>query len=290
MAKGRIAAFNIKYIVTKRRIFPLLTVHEDRSEVKAAIAGKGGVGKTLIAGTLSRLLARDGYKVLAVDADPAMNLAYALGITPKVASKIVPITENRELIEERVGSGPIYSLTPTVDDVAEKFGVIGPDGVRLLVMGTVRFGGSGCMCPSNSLVRALIRHITLKMRDAVLMDMEAGLEHLGRATVRGFDVLMCVVEPGAQSMETAEKIRRLAGDIGVKSVLAVGNKVMTQEDEGFIEGSLKKIGLETLGVVPFDQAVLRADALRVAPIDHSPSSPAIKAIEELEVRLKERFL
>ena len=263
--------------------------------MKIAVAGKGGVGKTLISGTLARLLARDGFRVLAVDADPAMNLAYAVGIPTDVASKIVPITENKELIEERTGAKPgsafsiFISLTPTVDDIAERYGIVGPDGIRLLVMGTVRSGGSGCMCPANSLLRALIRHITLIEKDAVVMDMEAGLEHLGRATVRGFDALLCVVEPGAQSIETASRIKRLAKDINIREVLAVGNKVMTEEDEKIIGGSLSKIGLDVICNVPFDQNIIRADALRIAPIDYSPKSPAITAIKKLEEMLKEKY-
>jgi len=263
--------------------------------LKIAFAGKGGVGKTLISGTFARLLARDGFRVLAVDADPSMNLAYALGIPSDVVSKIIPISENNSLIEERTGATPgsafgiFISLTPTVDDIAERYGVVGPDSVRLLVMGTVRSGGSGCMCPANSLIRALIRHITLVEKDAVVMDMEAGLEHLGRATVRGFDALLCVIDPGAQSIETAGRIKHLAGDINVREVLAVANKVMTEEDGKFVRDSLSRIGLDLICVIPFDQNIIRADALRVAPVDHSPSSPAISGIKVLEEILVQKY-
>jgi len=264
--------------------------------LKIAVAGKGGVGKTLIAGTLARLLAQGGFRVLAVDADPSMNLAYALGIPLDTASKIVPITENKRLIEERTGAklGSAFnifiSLTPTVNDIAERYGVVGSDGVRLLVMGTVRSGGSGCMCPANSLMRALIRHITLMKKDAVVMDMEAGLEHLGRATVRGFDALLCVVEPGAQSIETAYRIKQLAKDINIREILAVGNKVMTGKDEKFIKKSLARIELDLICTVPFDQNIVRADALRIAAIDYSPSSPAIASIRKLEELLREKYV
>jgi CO dehydrogenase maturation factor len=257
--------------------------------VKLAVAGKGGVGKTLVAGTLSRLLARDGYRVL------AMNLAYALGIPAEKVAKVVPLTENEGLIKERTGIKPgtgfgaFISLTPTVEGITEKYGVIGPDNVRLLIMGTVRSGGGGCMCGANSLVRALIRHVTLERKDAVVMDMEAGLEHLGRATVRGFNTLLCVVEPGAQAVETALKIKRLADDIGVKEVLAVGNKAATKEDREFIERSLKKAGLELVCIIPFDRNILQADILRVAPVDHALDSPAVKTIKELELTLSRRF-
>ncbi|MEM2110834.1 MAG: AAA family ATPase [Candidatus Bathyarchaeia archaeon] len=263
--------------------------------MKIAVAGKGGVGKTFISGTLARLFARDGFRVLAVDADPAMNLSYALGISSDVASKIIPITENKELIEERTGVKPgsafgmFINLTPTVDDIKDRYGVIGPDGVRLLIMGTVRTGGSGCMCPANSLLRALIRHITLIEKDVIVMDMEAGLEHLGRATVRGFDALLCVVEPSAQSMETAGRIKRLARDINVKDVLAVGNKVMTEDDEKFIRNSSIGIGLDLICTIPFDQNVIRADVLRIAPIDYSPSSPAMVTIRQLKEKLKTMY-
>lgn len=263
--------------------------------MKVAVAGKGGVGKTLIAATLSRLLAHDGYRVLAIDADPAMNLAYALGVSADVASKIVPLSENDRLIEERTGTRPgsgfggIFSLTPTVNDIADRFGVSGPDEVRLLVMGTVRGGGTGCMCPSNALLRALIQHIMLERKEAVVMDMEAGLEHLGRATIRGVDALIAVVEPGTQSIETAKRIKELALDIGLKEVLAVGNKVRTDEDRRFIEGALEKTGLLPSYMIPFDQSILQADMMQVAPIDFSPSSPAIQAIRELEAMLKEKY-
>jgi CO dehydrogenase maturation factor len=263
--------------------------------LKIAIAGKGGVGKTVISGTVARLLAKDGYRVLAVDADPAMNLSYALGISSDAASKIIPITENKELIEERTGVKPgsafgmFINFTPTVDDIKDRYGVVGPDGVRLLVMGTVRAGGSGCMCPANSLLCALIRHLTLIEKDVIVMDMEAGLEHLGRATVRGFDALLCVVEPGAQSVETAARIKRLARDINVKDILTVGNKVMTEDDEKFIRNSSIRIGLDLVCTIPFDPNITRADALRIAPIDYSSSSPAIVAIKQLKEKLKTRY-
>jgi CO dehydrogenase maturation factor len=263
--------------------------------MKIAVAGKGGVGKTLIAGTAARLLARDGFRVLAIDADPAMNLAFALGIPSEVASEIIPIAENKQLIEERTGARPgsgfggLINLTPTVKDIADRFGIVGPDGVRLLVMGTVRTGGSGCMCPANSLIRALIRHVTLLEGDTVVMDMEAGLEHLGRATVRGFDVLLCVVEPGGQSIQTALRIKHLAEDINVRSVVAVLNKVRAEEEEEIVKKSLEDGGLDVIHSIPYDENIIRADISRVSPIDRYPSTPAITAIKGLKEKLKGRY-
>ena len=267
--------------------------------LKIAVSGKGGVGKTLIAGTISRLLARSEYKVLAVDADPALNLSYTLGIPSDVASKIVPLVNNEDFIRERAGVDSqledtrgfqtFFKLNPKVDDVAKKYGVTGPDGVKLLVIGTVGSGGSGCMCPANAIIRAILRHISLKSDEAVVMDTEAGLEHLGRGTARGFQLLLCVVEPGTQSMETVRKIKVLAEDIGITELVAVANKVTSYKDEVFIRKSLDEIGLELFGVIPFDEAIRQADIEQVAPIDYSSDSPAILAIHELKIKIEERY-
>ncbi|WP_455279378.1 ATP-binding protein [[Eubacterium] cellulosolvens] len=258
--------------------------------MKIAIAGKGGVGKTFVAGTLSRLLARDGYKVIAVDADPAMNLAYALGIPSQKTFDAIPISENKNLIEERVGSGPIINLNPSVNDIAEQFGITGPDNVILLIMGTVRSGGSGCMCNANSLISALIRHITLQRKDLVIADMEAGLEHLGRATVKGFDVLICIVEPGAQSIETARKILKLASDLKIKNVIGFGNKIDNPDDKDYIQKNFDDMGIELISSAPFDNSIVKADNMRIAPIDFSPNSVAINAVIKLKEFLEKSHL
>ncbi len=255
--------------------------------MKLAVVGKGGVGKTFTSGTLARLLARDGYKTLAIDVDPSMNLAYSLGIPVETASTITPLSEDHALIEERTGarpgsSGSVFSLTPTVHDIAEKYGVPGPDGIRLLVMGTVRSGGSGCMCPSNSLAKALVRHLLVSAKEAVVMDMEAGLEHLGRGTVKGVDAMVCVVEPRMQSIETARRISELSTQIGVKTVLIVGNKLKREGDRDLVEKAMADIGLPLISTIPYDESIEQADTARIAPIDYAPDSPAVKAVESLK--------
>jgi len=264
--------------------------------MKLAVAGKGGAGKTTIAGTLARFLARDGYKVLAVDADPAMNLAYTLGVASDEASKIMPLSDNEDLIEERTGarpgtaSGSVFNLTPKVDDIADRYSVRGADGTRLLVMGTVKSAGAGCMCPSNSLLRALMRNIFVDKGEAVVMDMEAGLEHLGRGTIKGVDALLNVVEPRSQSINISSRIMKLASELGVQALFAVGNKVATPREETFLREQLKSFGVKLVGTIPFDEKIAEADLTKIAPLDFAPESPAIQAMKELEAWMRDNFV
>ena len=262
--------------------------------MKLAVVGKGGVGKTSITGTLARQLGREGYKTLAIDVDPAMNLAYSLGISSDIASKITPLSENHSLIEERTGAAPgsssgVFSLNPTVNDIAEKYGVAGPDGTRLLVMGTVRSAGAGCMCPTNSLAKALVRHLMVSAKEAVVMDMEAGLEHLGRGTVRGVDAMLCVVEPRMQSIETAHRIKDLSTELGVKTLLIIGNKMKNSAEQVLLKKALTELKLPLLATVPYDESIEQADMVRIAPIDFAPDSPAVKAVESIKNSLIKRY-
>ncbi len=242
--------------------------------IKIAISGKGGVGKTTLSGTLARLLARKGYQVLAIDADPSMNLASALGIKnpPK------PLTEFTELIDERAG-GPagVFKLNPRVDDIVEKFGVTGPDNVKLLVLGTVERGGSGCMCPASSFLKALLRHVLLKTNSVVILDMEAGVEHLGRGTTRGIDIMLIVVEPGTRSIETAGRIVELARQIDIRKFGAVINKAGGEAKD--IEDKLKGYGIEVFGIIPYDTSLVQADMENIAPIDKGGA--AVEAIKNI---------
>ncbi len=249
--------------------------------MKIAISGKGGVGKTTLAGTLARLFARDGYNVLAIDADPSMNLGSSLGIKhlPK------PVTEHRDLVQERAGMPMgMFKLNPKVDDVVQTCGCTGPDNVKLVVMGTVDTGGSGCMCPANSFVKALIRHIITREKDLVIMDMEAGIEHLGRGPARGVDAMIAVVEPGMRSIETVERIKKLGEEIGITRYLAVINKT---DDPGPIKEKLDAIGIPILGTIPYDKSLVDADLSSRAPID--VGGPAVESIKKIKESLEEMF-
>ena len=242
--------------------------------VKIAITGKGGVGKTTVAGTLARMLARDGYDVLAIDADADMNLASALGIKDPLR----PLTDYKELIQERAGvESGIFKINPKVDDIVENFGVVGPDGVKMLVMGTIERGGSGCMCPASAFLRAFLRHVVLKDSSALILDMEAGIEHLGRGTTRGIDLMIIVVEPGLRSLETAARIKKLSGEIGVKYLAAVVNKGTSAQ----VGQHLEELGIPLLGEIPYDAELVRADLEGLAPIDTGGATvAAMKVIKD----------
>lgn len=220
--------------------------------MKLAITGKGGVGKTTLTACLALLFRRDGARVIAVDADPDSNLAATLGF-PDPAG-IVSLGEMKDLIAERTGAeggyGGFFKLNPKVDDIPDDYA---PEhrGIKLLVMGGARKGGGGCVCPESAFLRALMAHVLFHRDDVVLMDMEAGIEHLSRGTSRGVDALIAVVEPGRRSFETVGRIRQLARDLGIEKVFVVGNRVRSPEDEDFIREGVA--GLDLLGFVPYSR-------------------------------------
>jgi CO dehydrogenase maturation factor len=238
--------------------------------MKLAVTGKGGVGKTTVVAGLACVLAKRGQKVLAIDADPASNLALALGF-PK-NQRLTPIAEMKDLVEERTeaksGSmGGFFKLNPRVDDLPDKY-TLEKDGIRLMVMGTVQKGGGGCVCPENVMVRTLVSHLLLFRGEVVIMDMEAGVEHLGRATAQAVDKLIVVVEPGQRSLEVARKIRQLAADIGLKNIGLVGNKIRKEADQEFLLSHMPDF--QFLGFLPYDPRVVEADVAGVPPFLNNP--------------------
>ena len=229
--------------------------------MKIAISGKGGVGKSTLAAALSLLLAEKGEKVLAVDADPDANLAAALGISSKKQAEIIPIAEQVALIEERTGAkvsqyGQIFKLNPEVADIADNYATM-QKGVALLVLGAVEKGGGGCACPENVLLKALVTDLVLYKNESLVMDMEAGVEHLGRATTRSVDTMLIVVEPGRRSVDCAKKVIRLGRDIGLKSFKIVANKICGTSDEQFVKDAFPD--LEIAGVIPFSNEFRELD-------------------------------
>ena len=227
--------------------------------MKWAISGKGGVGKSTVTAALALLLAAEGRQVLAVDADPDANLASFLGIPLDRQAAIHTIAEEKAVIEERTGVklkdyGQMFKLNPTVNDLADRF-AYPHRGVNLLVLGAVRGGGTGCACPENTLLRSLVQDLILNRDETLLLDMEAGIEHLGRATVRGVDALLVVLSPGQRAVDAFHRIARLAGDIGLNKIRAVFNKIRSPEEEAFLRQALP--GVDVAGVIP-EAAGLRA--------------------------------
>jgi CO dehydrogenase maturation factor len=222
--------------------------------MKVAVTGKGGVGKTTVAAALARCWRELGHSVVAVDADPDANLAGTLGYR---GPAITPLVRLKALIEERVGGGEGWGgflrMNPRVDDIPTEFGVV-VDGVRLLLMGTIERGRRGCACPENILLREVLGHLILRNREHVVVDMEAGIEHLGRGTAEGVDLMLVVVEPGWASLETAARVVSLAGDLGIRRVEAVANKISRDEDLDFIRQNLTA---PIIGTLPLDRDLER---------------------------------
>lgn len=235
--------------------------------MKLAISGKGGVGKTTFSSLLIRTLNETGKKVLAIDADPDANLAAALGIPD--ADKITPIANMKEMILERTGAQPgsmggFFKLNPKVDDLPDSLSVK-KDQIKLMRLGSVKKGGGGCLCPESTLLKALVMHIVLGRDEVVVMDMEAGIEHLGRATASAVDKLIVVVEPGRRSIDTAEHIRQLASEINLKQVFIVGNKVRSEKDEAYLKQHLSDFDI--LGFLPYADDLIEADLNGESPYD-----------------------
>lgn len=224
--------------------------------MKLAITGKGGVGKTTLAAGLALSFSQDGKKVIAIDADPDSNLAATLGFPEP--EKIVPLVEMKELIAERTGVEPgtvggYFKLNPKVDDIPDKFSKE-HQSIKLLLMGRVKKGGSGCFCPENAFLKAVLSHLFFSGEDVVILDMEAGIEHLGRGTAEGVDGLIIVAEPSMRSIETAIRIKSLAEDLKIDKVFLVGNKVRNDKDIDFIRKNSSDF--EILGFIWYNDKLI----------------------------------
>ncbi|MGQ9629263.1 MAG: ATP-binding protein [bacterium] len=218
--------------------------------MKIAVTGKGGVGKTTIAALLAKIAVRHGNRVIAIDADPDANLAATLGHPDP--DGITALSQKKDLIEERVGSGGFIRLNPRVDDLVDTLGV-DVDGVKLMVLGTIPKGGGGCFCSASALLKAFMIHVLIQPNEWVILDMEAGLEHLGRGSSQGVDGLIIVLEPSNRSIETGERIERLAKDLGIKRVWGIANKLASDGDAKIIEEKLRPIPL--LGAIPYTSSL-----------------------------------
>lgn len=255
--------------------------------MKIAITGKGGVGKTTLSAILSYLFAAEGKKVIAVDADPDANLAQALGVKASDIGKIKPLADMAQLIEERTGvkpgtTGGMFRLNPKVDDIPEGIGYK-THGITLLVMGKAKVAASGCYCPESALLRRLLKHLVVERDEVVIVDMEAGIEHLTRGTAEGVDAFIVVVEPGQRSVQTANTVKDLAKGLGVKEVFVVANKVRNDADITFLQDNIK--GMNLLGALKFNQSVMDADISGISPFDRAPDM--VKEVQEIKKKLQD---
>ncbi len=258
--------------------------------MKVAVSGKGGVGKTLIAGGIATSLAEKGLKTIGIDADPSPNLALTLGLPLEESRRIVPISRNKELVESKTSTGysGVYRLTFKVDDIIREFSVDTPLKVSLIVMGTVQSVGSGCTCPYNAVVRELLRHLVVESDEAVIVDMEAGVEHLGRGTAQNVDAMLIVADANMKSLEIARQIYQLTKSAGMRQVFLVGNKIADNVQKRTIVKFAQQNQIPVLDLVPFDRKVEEADILGETPLKHR-ESPAIQVLMQLGEKLEQRI-
>jgi CO dehydrogenase maturation factor len=253
--------------------------------MKIAVVGKGGSGKTTISATLSRLLARRGFSVVAVDGDPNPNLATALGISTQQAGRLRPLpTDLITPVSDDEGAITL-TMTRSKGEVEAECGLPAPDGVTLLLGSQVEKAGRGCLCSQHATVRGLMGEMVLGARDVILLDMEASIEHLSRGTIAQAERLLIVVEPYYRALETAGRIATLAPQLGIPAVMAVGNKVRSLEDEAAIRQYCAKHEIPIGAMVPYDDCVGEADRRGMALLDHAPDSQAVAALTQLASRL-----
>lgn len=232
--------------------------------LKIAIGGKGGVGKTTVCAIWAQLFAKSGFDVLVIDADPNTTLASAFGLAPGQSPE--PLTRMKQLIAERTGTGKdavgtYFKLNPKVSDLPEKYS-LNFNGLKLLVLGAITQGGAGCACPEGAFLKALLTHTILQRQELVLVDLAAGVEFLGRASVQGIDAFISVVEPGGRSIETANNINKMAKDLGIGCVGSIANKITEPAQTELIKSQLKDTTL--LGTLGYSRSLQEADLKRSA--------------------------
>ena len=250
--------------------------------MKIAVSGKGGVGKTLIAGGLARGFSERGMTVIAIDADSSPNLGLTLGLKTEETRKIIPISENTPLVESKTSTGysGVYNLNFSVDDIVKQYSVPTPLGANLIVMGTVHSMGAGCMCAPTAVIRALLRHLVVERNEAVVLDLEAGVEHIGRGTAREVDALLIVADSNLKSLEIAKHIHDLASSAGMKKLFLIGNRVMNETQRQAVQDFADKNGILVLAFVPWDPKVIEADMLGETPLKNKEIA-AVKTIDNI---------
>ena len=244
--------------------------------MKIAVSGKGGVGKTTVSSNLAKLFSKKGYNVFAVDADPDSSLGLALGISNGEMEEIKPIIDMREFIDNTAGDGALYLLNPDVSDIADRFSIqVG--GIKFLRMGGIKTGGSSCYCRENNFLKALVNSLLLDVKDVVILDMSAGIEHLTRGTAKGVDLMLIVTEPGKSSVETARNVRKLSNQLDIENVKFIGNKVRNEKEALFLKANFPKD--ELLGLIHYSEEI-SDKAMGLMDMDMEPDNAEIEGILE----------
>ena len=260
--------------------------------IRIVITGKGGVGKTTITALLAHLFAGSGYTTLAIDEDPQMNLPYAIGIPRDEGDRIVPLSKNFDYVEEKTGARPgagwgmMLKLNPDVEDVVERFGVKGPGGVNVLVMGTIEQAAGGCLCPENTLLEAVIHYVSLRKNEVILMDTPAGVEHFGRTIARGFDQALLVTDPTFNAVKVVRHATQLARGLGIRTIWLVINRVRSEND---VQKVRELMGVEMqlvagLFSLPYDENVIACEPDVRPLLDRA--SPFIDRLRDIRARLE----
>ena len=256
--------------------------------MKIAVTGKGGAGKTTMAGILARLLAQNNQRVLALDGDSNPNLAHTLGLPRGQMGQLLAVPMGlTEWREDADGKAYVHLRRPVSQLIAE-YGISAPDGVQLILTGEVEKASAGCRCEAHALARGITGHLVAEA-DAAVLDMEAGLEHLGRGTTEHVDILLIVLEPYFRSLEAAARIRELAAQLKIPHILGVANRVRTPQDEQAIKQYCQNHSIELVAMIPFDEAIVAAEQQSQAPLDYAPFSPVVQAIGELIHTLRARL-
>jgi CO dehydrogenase maturation factor len=255
--------------------------------IRVVVVGKGGVGKTTLTALLARLLARDGARVVAVDADPQCNLGATLGLELEALAGVVPVADAADYIEEKTGARPgegaggMLRLNPDTDDLVDRLATAGPDDVRLLVMGGLRRAGGGCLCPENALLAAAVAGMHRRRGDVVVMDTHAGVEHFGRSLARGFDRVVVVTDPTHNAVQVGAQTARLAADLGITDAHLVVNRSRSDADPDRALALAQRFGapgFRSVHVVPYDERVLDTEPAVTALLDGSAVTDAARAL------------
>jgi CO dehydrogenase maturation factor len=254
--------------------------------MKLAVAGKGGAGKTTFCATAARLVARTGRRVIAIDGDtnPNLHAAMGVGVGADGATIDEPLSLPASLVSRRF-DGP--ALTVDVDTVLHDYALVAPDGVFILRMGIPEHPDEGCMCSAHATVSAVLADLDAQPDTMTILDLEASPEHLSRGTARHADVLLLIAEPYFRSLEAVRLQAQLAAETTIGRVAVVANKCRTEADVMAIEEFCARHGIELLGVLPWSDAVLDADAATTPLLDHDEVGPVVSAIAAVVERIEQ---